>query len=200
MYKISNTKLKKTTKTRKKALSLSSYKEHLKDLIKTPLYIYRYIDIRENNFPRKIRMGVISKDSLNDLQLKRKDKYFFPNWPSIYGTFWPSSKTLYKKIVQIKKLFKQLQSDFQNILSQIIQLQNNFKLLKEQFFFLRDYQLKNFNRTVKAFKESLEFSITYQNKLLNHSFKKLNETLNETYRAALKYDLEQRCVEGGGDA
>ena len=80
----------------------------------------------------------------------------------------------------------------------------NFKSLKEQFFFLRDYQLKNFNRTVKAFKESLEFSITYQNKLLNHSFEKLNETLNETlnktHRAALKYDLEQRCVEGGGDA
>ena len=172
---------------KKDIVLFDSYEERLKDIIETPLYTYKYVG--KNDFPRKTRMGIISEDLPDHLQLKRKNKLSFPDWPSIYGTFWASLKVLYKMAVEMKKTFEQLQSEFQDILSQILQIQDHFKLFKEQIFSHRDHELQNFNRTVEEIKENVSSSRRHQNQLLNHSSEELSQMKEQLQRMNSSLEL-----------
>ena len=79
----------------------SDFEKPLKDLIDTPLFTYSYK--REMDRPHKIRMGVISEELPDYLQLKAKGRLSHPDWPSIYGFLWAGIKALYKMIKNLNK-------------------------------------------------------------------------------------------------
>ena len=79
----------------------NDFKRALKDLLKTPLFTYEYK--HKLDHPEKSRMGIISEELPEHLQLKRKGHLSHPDWPSIYGSFWAGIKALYEMLGDFKK-------------------------------------------------------------------------------------------------
>ena len=73
----------------------------LKDLVETPLFTYYYKNKHDN--PEKKRMGIISEELPEYLQIKEKGKPSRPDWVSIYGSFWAGIKALYETLRSFKK-------------------------------------------------------------------------------------------------
>ena len=112
-----------------------NFEKALDDIINTPLFTYEY----KKDHPKKSRMGIISEELPEHLQIKDLDsglrrndkssrndgakgkssvkkKPSMPDWPSIYGTFWASIKALFIKFTDFKKT-----------------VLNELKIIKEQF-------------------------------------------------------------------
>ena len=73
----------------------------LEDILKTPLFTYEYKD--KQNHPEKSRMGIIAEELPPHLRLKDKKGLAYPDWPSIYGTFWAGIKALHEIIADLKQ-------------------------------------------------------------------------------------------------
>ena len=124
--------------------------ESLQHIIETPLFTYQYKEDR----PNKTRMGIISEELPDFLQVKDKGAPSQPDWVSIYGTLWAGIKALFQKfkafqentiqeISHIKKQLKALDSKAQKqaleltkqasqMLKEIMDLKAQFKETKKQ--------------------------------------------------------------------
>ena len=124
---------------KKKIKPFKDFKKTLNDLLKTPLFTFEY---KEDPI-KKSRMGVISEELPEHLQIKEKDKPSTPDWISIYGSFWAGIKALHEmltefkqefssKIKNIEKTLSQKLEDFnQEFFSQIKILSSNLNLFKK---------------------------------------------------------------------
>ncbi len=72
---------------------VKSIKQYVDSLIESPLFTYQYKD--KNLHPKKVRMGFISEELPEHLQIKKEGQLSYPDWPSIYGSFWSSIQYLY---------------------------------------------------------------------------------------------------------
>lgn len=165
---------------KKNIKSFKSYGKALEDIVNTPLFTYKYKKDRS----KKNRMGVISEELPKSLQLGKSEdtKISMPDWPSIYGTFWASIKTLYvqfkgfreKVLVELKRI--------KNILNRLLKVtegnKNHLVVLSTQF------------------KEAVEISQKDQQKKQFIQFKKSLETTKSELRAMRqelqkwKYDIK----------
>ena len=129
-----------SSRTLKKNIKpFKDFKKALKDLLKTPLFTYEY----KKDHPEKNRMGVISEELPEHLQIKEKEGVSVPDWPSIYGTFWAGIKALHKKF-----------TDFQTkIVSQLKSLSSTIEDLKQQFSELKITVAQLKDQLVKHIKE-----------------------------------------------
>ena len=98
-----------SSRTLKKNIKpFTDFQKALKDIITTPLFTF---NMKKDN-PEKSRMGIISEELPEHLQIKEKGKVSTPDWISIYGTFWASIKWLWEDSLnqdqEIKELKKEL--------------------------------------------------------------------------------------------
>ena len=204
-HAISSRTLKKNIKPFK------NFKQPLKDLLITPLFTYQYKD--KNHHPEKRRMGIISEELPEHLQIKVKDKPSFPDWPSIYGSFWAGIKALHKMFEDLQQEFsqgmKQLKTEvflkFKNLDSQIVSLKNKLeKLIKEFTQFRTEFtnnkkqqneeqkQLIQTKKELEILKEELKETKTKWNqtdlKLIetNKELSKTKQDISETKKEMLK--------------
>ena len=82
---------------------IKNIRKYVNSLIQTPLFIYQYKD--KNLQPQKIRMGFISEELPEHLQIKKKGQLSHPDWPSIYGSFWASIQYIYGVLQRFEKTF-----------------------------------------------------------------------------------------------
>ena len=104
------------------------YEKALEDLVNTSLFTYEY----KKDRPEKSRMGIISEELPKHLQLEEKivipakagiqKKAPMPDWPSIYGTFWASIKTLYIQLKNFKEEVLVELKEIQNILNRLLKI------------------------------------------------------------------------------
>ena len=92
-----------TTSSRKLKKNIQRVEDlspYLEDLLEIPLFTYQYKS--KDDYPEKVRMGVISEELAPHLQIKKGKFLPFPDWPTIYGTLWASIKELHRRL----ELFK----------------------------------------------------------------------------------------------
>ena len=120
LYVDGNTVTINSSRTLKKNIKpFKDFKRALEDLLKTPLFTYEYKHRLDH--PEKSRMGIISEELPEHLQLKRKGHLSHPDWPSIYGSFWAGIKALYEMLGDFKK----------NVLSKIESLKSRLEGVKK---------------------------------------------------------------------
>ena len=78
---------------KKNIKSYKNFDKSLSYILNTPLFTYQY----KKDHPDKTRMGVISEELPNFLQIKDKGAPSRPDWVSIYGTLWAGIKALFHK-------------------------------------------------------------------------------------------------------
>ena len=71
-----------------------SYEKSLQNILSTPLFTYQY----KEDHPKKDRMGVISEELPEILQIKDKGAPSIPDWPTVYGTLWAGIKALARRL------------------------------------------------------------------------------------------------------
>lgn len=74
------------------------FEKSLQDILNTPLFTYQY----KKNHPEKSRMGVISEELPDSLQINVEGAPSHPDWPSIYGTLWAGIKALTQRLSDFK--------------------------------------------------------------------------------------------------
>ena len=127
---------------KKDIIGFEDYEQPLQDILNTPLYHYKYKN--KLDYPYKLRMGIISEELPEHLQLKKKNFLSHPDWPSIYGTFWASLKALYERFL-----------GFQEKLSEyIFQFQPGKKNLSDLISQMKEH-LENFKKEILNSRESL---------------------------------------------
>ena len=99
---------------------VEDFQEHLLELLKTPLFTYHYKN--ESDIPEKQRMGIISEELSDRLQIRKKGRLSHPDWPTIYGSFLAGIKALHE-------LFDSFKTE---ISSQLQVLQGYFNKLKKK--------------------------------------------------------------------
>ena len=119
-----------------------NFEKALQDIISTSLFTYEY----KKNHSKKSRMGIISEELPKHLQIKdldsglrrndklsrndgakgkssAKKKPSMPDWPSVYGTFWASIKTLFLQFKSFKEIvlaeLKEIKEQFTSTLTVI---------------------------------------------------------------------------------
>ena len=98
VYLANGTNCGPSSRTLKKNIkAFKHFDKALEDILKTPLFSYQFKD----NQPDKKRMGIISEELPEHLQIKSKS--IQPDWPSIYGTLWAGIKALHKLFVDFRK-------------------------------------------------------------------------------------------------
>ena len=126
---------------------VENFKKYLKDILDTPLFTYQYKN--KKDYPQKKRMGIISEELPQHLQLIKKGQLSYPDWPTIYGSFWASLKALHQMLKDLKKdllsHIKHLQSSFstiknkqKNLIKQLDQIKKDQHLTKTKL--LESYQ------------------------------------------------------------
>ena len=107
---------------KKNITPFNSFDTALEDIVNTPLFTYKY---KKNNHPHKKRMGIISEELPEHLQIKKTGKVSQPDWPSIYGTFWASLKAL---SIKFSKFKEHILSELKNIEQESAQLKSELAL------------------------------------------------------------------------
>ena len=183
-----------------------SFKKALEDILKTPLFTYEY----KKDHPEKSRMGIISEELPEHLQIKDKGKASQPDWPSIYGSFWAGIKALHEMIGELKnkletlvKDFSQLKTELSNIKQELTATKKtnknlsteNKKLLKEMADIKEKWnqtnvELKdiktNFTKELSQFKTELS-TIKEENKKLSKEITDTKEKLDQTNKELSKF-------------
>ena len=188
-----------------------SFDRALQDTLKTPLFTYEY----KKDHPEKSRMGIIAEELPPHLRLKDKKGLAYPDWPSIYGTFWAGIKALHEMIVNLKQdiflkqkaldsrwkqLGKQLDL-FENKLSQSGRelsaeikpftkaLDQSFKNLKSKVFL----KFKTLNRAFQIFKEELSLKLKDLASHVENLRKRLERLIREFSQFQTEWvDLKKR--------
>ena len=123
---------------KKNIKSFKDYERALDDIINTPLFTYEY----KKDRPEKSRMGIISEELPEHLQLKGKGRHprengdpeskgrapSMPDWPTISGTFWASIKVIF---TQFQNLKNNLFAEIKKIKKQFIDIAKIVKRNKE---------------------------------------------------------------------
>ena len=95
----------------------------MKDIKNTPLFTYEY----KENHPHKKRVGIISEELPEHLQIKDEGVSSRPDWPSIYGTFWAAIKAL---SIKFEDFTKNILSEVKKIKEQITTITNQLSGMK----------------------------------------------------------------------
>ena len=106
--------------------NIKEFKDHeaaLSDILKTPLFKYKF----KENFPDKTRMGVISEDLPEHLQLKQKGSPSHPDWPSIYGTLWSGIKAVVSRLEKILSRVNALEKENKQLKAETSRIQSELK-------------------------------------------------------------------------
>ena len=83
------------------------FERSLEHILNTPLFTYQY----KKKHPDKNRMGIISEELPQELQIKDEGAPSHPDWVSIYGTLWAGIKALTQRLDSFKEKTKiQLQA------------------------------------------------------------------------------------------
>ena len=161
----------------------TDYDKALEDILNTPLFTYEYKHALQH--PDKSRMGIISEELPDHLQLQREGKPSFPDWPSIYGSFWASIKALYKKLIDFKEeLFTKIQS----LHSHLSHLKKNQEESLEK--------LQGIESELTATKEELlttQKELAEQRTRFSQAHKELEQTKDEIEET--KKDLQKQLTE-----
>ena len=115
---------------------VENVQEYLEDILRTPLFTYYYKN--ESDLPEKQRMGIISEELPDRLQIKKEGKLSHPDWPSIYGSLWAGIKALYElwedfkfivysQIHSLTNQFDELSGNQRQLIGSITQLQNDMQ-------------------------------------------------------------------------
>ena len=154
----------------------------LEDIIKTPLFTYQYKN--KSDHPEKKRMGIISEELPEHLQIKSKGRLSRPDWPSIYGSIWASLKALHQLITELQNEFF---SKIKTIYSQIEVVQKNNDLIQEEFtqikltLFQTKNELSETESEIERFRQMVEkHSLEWNEKLA-----RTKEAIEETKREVL---------------
>lgn len=83
---------------KKNIKEFKDFDKSLGHIVRTPLFTYQY----KKNHPEKSRMGVISEELPESLQIKVKGAPSLPDWPSVYGTLWAGMKAFSQKLTSFK--------------------------------------------------------------------------------------------------
>lgn len=141
---------------KKNIIVFENYEESLQDILRTPLYNYRYKN--KKDFPEKVRRGIISEELPDHLQLKpgrNKGVPSQPDWPSIYGTFWASIKALYNHILQLEEVLSEYRAQIepyqQSFLDLIFRVQEDLVGLDEEI----SIQIKDLTRPSEVFQQTV---------------------------------------------
>ena len=154
-----------SSRTLKKNIKpFKDFKKALKDLLKTPLFTFEY----KKEHPEKSRMGIISEELPEHLQIKQKDQPSLPDWVSIYGSFWAGIKALHEMLTELKQEFF---SKMENLEKSLSQKREDFN---QEFF----SKIKGLNSSLNLLKDR-------QNNLQ----KELSQLKSEF--SALKKDMEE---------
>ncbi len=132
---------------KKNISSTKSLKKYFQLILETPLFTYQYKD--PNLQSDKVRMGIISEELPDDLQIKRKGKLSQPDWPSIYGIFAASIKWIYNSTLNLEKSMSTKMITFVDLLTS---LKNDMKRMRKR----RDKWVKNSYETKRSIKQSQE--------------------------------------------
>ena len=125
---------------KKDIVGFEDYEQSLQDILNTPLYHYKYKN--KLDYPHKLRMGIISEELPDHLQLKKKNFLSHPDWPSIYGAFWASLKALYERFIgfqeKLEEYVLQVQSGSQSFSNLISQAKRHLENLKEEISIFKE--------------------------------------------------------------
>lgn len=144
---------------KKKIKPFEKYQKALADILKTPLFTYQY----KKDPLKKDRMGVISEELPDHLQIKEKGQHSRPDWPSIYGTLWAGIKALHK-----------IQGEFkQELVSQMAKIEKTFledlKQFKQKVFSKFQVLGETLNtlqsRVEELFKQFAQFQTKFSSRL-----------------------------------
>ena len=128
-----------SSRTLKKNIKpFKDFKKALEDILKTSLFTYEY----KKDQPEKSRMGIISEELPEHLQIIEKGKASRPDWVSIYGTFWASLKELWEVISNQDKELKEVKKELKEAQERIKQNEKDLKGLRKEIKGLKK-ELKN---------------------------------------------------------
>ena len=167
-----------SSRTLKKNIKpFKDFKKALKDILKTPLFTFEY----KKDHLEKSRMGIISEELPEHLQIKDKDKPSQPDWISIYGSFWAGIKALNEMLLELKQEF----------FSKLENLEKTLSQKREDFNQEFSSKIKALNSSLNLFKHRQD---NFQKELsqLKSEFSSLKQDLEDT-----KAQLKQRDKERG---
>ena len=114
-----------SSRTLKKNIkAFKNFEKALKDIKNTPLFTYEY----KEDHPHKKRVGIISEELPEHLQIKDEGVSSRPDWPSIYGTFWAAIKAL---SIKFEDFTKNILSEVKKIKEQITTITNQLSETKK---------------------------------------------------------------------
>ena len=166
-----------SSRTLKKNIKVfKNFDKALQDILKTPLFSYQFKD--KNNQPDKKRMGIISEELPESLQIKSKP--IQPDWPSIYGTLWAGIKALHKLFVDFRK----------DILSKLKEM--NMNLRKDILSKLKEELAKVFKdlKDTKTAQDQTVKQLEVQKKMNKEKLAKVFKALEDT-KAAQDQKIKQ---------
>ena len=134
------------------------YEKALKLILNVPLFSYEF----KKDHPDKRRMGIISEELPEELQIKADPPY--PDLPTLRGYLIASVKVLYAKLTEIKTQFNE-----------------SLNKLKEEFIEIKEQFQKRISTNEKALNESNK-RLSENEKALNKNNKRIStneKTLNE---------------------
>ena len=153
---------------------VTDFKMALNDIIRIPLFTYFYKD--EEGEGRKMRMGIISEELPQHLQIKSKDRLSFPDWPSIYGSIWAGIKALYEVLEDVKKnfllQFESLELTFNSLKAERTDLSDNIQKARSKINETRNEILK-----VKREIELIDQFIQGHSDVISQKFNKIYEPI-----------------------
>ena len=156
-----------------------SFDEALEDILKTPLFTYEY----KKDHPEKSRMGIIAEELPPHLRLKDKKGLAYPDWPSIYGTFWAGIKALHEMIVDLKQ---DISSKQQALDSRRKQLENRMKRFENKQAQLNRELSAEIKPSAKALVQSLKHfkkEVFLKFKTMDQAFQAFKEDLSLKLKA-----------------
>ena len=106
--------------------NIKEFKDHetaLNDILNTPLFNYEF----KEDFPDKVRMGVISEDLPEHLQLKKEDHPSRPDWPSIHGTFWSGLKAVVSRLEKMLFRMASLEKENKQLKAKLARIQSDLE-------------------------------------------------------------------------
>ncbi len=102
---------------KKNIYPVKNLKKYFQWMLETPLFTYQYKDPKLQ--PDKMRMGIISEELPEILQIKRKGKFSQPDWPSVYGVFAASIKWIYISTMNLEDSVSTKMADIMGLLTSI---------------------------------------------------------------------------------
>ena len=146
------------------------------DIKKTPLFMYEY----KEDHPNKQRVGFISEELPEHLQIRDKGSPSMPDMPSIYGTFWAAIKFLIIKFEDFTKNtlsgMKKIKEEVKNIKKDMsIEVVTIKMIMKKQINEMKAELLQRIADTEKNFSQQ-KMELKQVKEKLKENQKELQDT------------------------